>query len=1049
MKGHGRMVVRGFLLAGALFCWGPSQATLVRAEPSGAAFSQPPPTGSVQDLLRSVALHRVPEQEVARLQALAATDPPKVQDAAVLQAFYRKRGEAKRRLGRMDEAILDQRRAADEYANEDLPAQVDNLIDLGIYELQGGNSQQGLAALDRALSLLHPKIMGFAMTIHRLRVGAYARFGDLVAAENALQDAQKVMEVLRQWRRPRQPHLLPHWEASLETARASLLFQQGRWTQAEEAAAASVRHLDQAMAQYQLDTQDEADREKVQRRLNAMLQNRISRQLSLARIYMKQGRLVQAEWKCREALEQGLQVFSRGSGDAAEVLELLSEIMSEQGRSSEAVALAEEVVRTYESGGVARQAATYQRGRKMLALALVANRQYEQADAVLSQLQADDPAQAPVLYFNVGTDWAIALMQTGRAQQAIALLQTVLARAHAMQASESQIRQLQAFEAMAWHAAGHHVQAWQRYAQLMPDLLGQMRQDVAEVRMGLPNRQRERWRMLLEDQLALLAKMPRASQAASDEVAAQAFALAELARNSRVQEALQASAARSHVQDPQLMAMAREEQDLQQRIGALEASLMQWMAASPGEQAVQVRARLHAQIEQLKPQRQHLQQTLTQQFPQYKHLSAAPVPPTLAQLRQTLRADEVMVAWYFAEHQGFVWALSRQGPVHFQPLPLGRAALAHDVARLRQSLAPDASTVQDIPPFDLRLAHALHQAVLAPVQKALKGKRVLLAIPHAELGQVPLSLLVTKRPASRAGADGSRAYRRAAWLMNDWAIAQLPSATSLLTLRSMPAVSAERRAFAGFGDPLFSRAQLSMQEAPMSVRRGAVAAVHLRRVPLRRGVSQTELALLPRLPDTRLEVEQVGRVLGADPAQDFFLQQQASVSRVLGTDLSNRRVVLFATHGLVPGDLAGLHQPALALSAPEVTGEAAGDGLLTLTQVLDLKLHADWVVLSACNTASGEGVGEEAVSGLGRAFLYAGARALLVSSWPVDSDASRQLMVDLFAHQQRHPGVHKASHLQAAMRKMLKSGAARDARGRALYAHAHPLFWAPFVMLGD
>ena len=90
----------------------------------------------------------------------------------------------------------------------------------------------------------------------------------------------------------------------------------------------------------------------------------------------------------------------------------------------------------------------------------------------------------------------------------------------------------------------------------------------------------------------------------------------------------------------------------------------------------------------------------------------------------------------------------------------------------------------------------------------------------------------------------------------------------------------------------------------------------------------------------------------------------------------------------------------MALSSPEVTGDK-DDGLLTMDKVLTLKLDADWVVLSACNTASGEGAGAEAVSGLGRAFFFAGAKALLVSNWPVDSVASRTMMTDLFRNQQK------------------------------------------------
>jgi len=170
---------------------------------------------------------------------------------------------------------------------------------------------------------------------------------------------------------------------------------------------------------------------------------------------------------------------------------------------------------------------------------------------------------------------------------------------------------------------------------------------------------------------------------------------------------------------------------------------------------------------------------------------------------------------------------------------------------------------------------------------------------------------------------------------------------------------------------------------------------------------------------------------------------------VFEANLANRRVVMFATHGLVPGELDGLSQPALALSAPKVAG-SAGDGLLTQEEILSLKLNADWVVLSACNTAAGEGAGSEAVSGLGRAFFYAGARALLVSNWPVETEASRRLMTDLFRRQAGAHSLAKAEALQQAMASMIDGGGKVDAKtGKVVYSYAHPLFWAPFVLVGD
>src|SRR5450631_240508 len=115
-------------------------------------------------------------------------------------------------------------------------------------------------------------------------------------------------------------------------------------------------------------------------------------------------------------------------------------------------------------------------------------------------------------------------------------------------------------------------------------------------------------------------------------------------------------------------------------------------------------------------------------------------------------------------------------------------------------------------------------------------------------------------------------------------------------------------------------------------------------------------------------------------------------------DLSGFKVIAFATHGLVPGELDGLTQPALALSAPAVA-DSDGDGLLTMEEILWLKLDADWVVLLACNTGAGVVAGAEAASGLGRAFVYAGTRALLLTNWSVHSQSARELVTDLFSRQ--------------------------------------------------
>jgi CHAT domain-containing protein len=145
--------------------------------------------------------------------------------------------------------------------------------------------------------------------------------------------------------------------------------------------------------------------------------------------------------------------------------------------------------------------------------------------------------------------------------------------------------------------------------------------------------------------------------------------------------------------------------------------------------------------------------------------------------------------------------------------------------------------------------------------------------------------------------------------------------------------------------------------------------------------------------------------------------------------------VHFATHALVAGDLSGLAEPALVLTPPDVPTEA-DDGLLTAAEIATLKLNADWVVLSACNTAAGSAEGAEALSGLARAFFYAGARALLVSHWAVYSRAATELTTKTFAMMAATPNLGRAEAFRRAMLSLIEEG-------------KPPSYWAPFVVVGE
>ena len=151
---------------------------------------------------------------------------------------------------------------------------------------------------------------------------------------------------------------------------------------------------------------------------------------------------------------------------------------------------------------------------------------------------------------------------------------------------------------------------------------------------------------------------------------------------------------------------------------------------------------------------------------------------------------------------------------------------------------------------------------------------------------------------------------------------------------------------------------------------------------------------------------------------------------------------------MFPGELDGLNQPALALTTPALA-DSDGDGLLTMEEILSLKLDADWVVLSACNTGAGVVAGAEAASGLGRAFFYAGTRALLLTNWSVHSESARQLITDLFKRQADDPKLKRGEALRQAMMALMDGPGYVGAGGKTEFAYAHPLFWAPYTIIGD
>ena len=473
--------------------------------------------------------------------------------------------------------------------------------------------------------------------------------------------------------------------------------------------------------------------------------------------------------------------------------------------------------------------------------------------------------------------------------------------------------------------------------------------------------------------------------------------------------------------------LIREDQDLGNQSVALDKLLTEQFAKAPELRNKDTEANIRKRISDIATNRKEIAGTLATRFPDYIALTK---PPELSvtDIQELLAEDEALITFDFAV-KGYTWVVTRD-TADWTEMPTTAVALADEVKTLRASLAFGQTNAAKS--FDVDLAYKIYQQTLGPLEEKFAGKKRLSIYVNGALSSIPLQLLVTKDPTGKA-------YKDVDWLVKSAAITNLPSIYSLKASRRQLPPSAATKPMVAFADPVFAR--------DARAQAGTTQQVALRGMPSFYNGTQLDAAALarslPQLPGTRREVEAVGRSLGASQA-DLHLGLAATVRAVQEAKLYQYRVVYFATHALVAGDMAKFAsakaEPALALTFPEKPTED-DNGLLPASEVAQLKLDADWVVLSACNTAAGDQPGAEALSGLARAFIYAGARSLLVSHWEVNDTATSNLMRRVFEISRTKPTLSHGEALREAELRTLEAARNED--------EAHPRNWAPFVVVGE
>ena len=487
---------------------------------------------------------------------------------------------------------------------------------------------------------------------------------------------------------------------------------------------------------------------------------------------------------------------------------------------------------------------------------------------------------------------------------------------------------------------------------------------------------------------------------------AEMFEVAQMVRGGTTAQTLALATARLSSSSQEVAPLIRDLQDARRDRDIVNERLT-LAQADPNTLPPQMQA-LDAEWKAVNAKIADLERQVQAAAPRYNQILDAPVPAY--RLREALEQDEALAQFLVGPEGAVGFFIDAEGFEAYL-INLTEAQAKAKVAQLR---APFDASKFDA--YDTRGAHELFLSLFGSVRDRLANAGHLIVVPSGALLSLPPGVLVEDVPPT---ADTKPDYTQVMWLTRRHGLTLAPSVRSFLNLRTTATPSRAAQPFLGFGDFVPARdvdAVLAMRGLPEGCKKDVIT-----------------VAGAPALPNTAAELRSVANALGT--SERLVVGEAFSEQGVKTANLGDYRVVYFATHGLLPQELNCWNEPSLITSKPPSENN---DGLLTASEVVDLKLDANLVVLSACNTG-GPGVetGGESLSGLARAFFYAGARSMLVTHWRIPDAPTVQLMVSTF----EQLGTSDVTPAEALRRSQLRL----IANPRS----AHPLNWGAFTLVGD
>lgn len=523
---------------------------------------------------------------------------------------------------------------------------------------------------------------------------------------------------------------------------------------------------------------------------------------------------------------------------------------------------------------------------------------------------------------------------------------------------------------------------------------------------------------LMQPCLGIYATAATAAGVAGQSMLSEMFAASQLTRGSVTDQEIRRTAVRLAAggSDPRVSEAIRKQQDAEHALSDLLRDRDAIGSAPPDAASTAKAAELDKAIAAGRVALSDADGVVQAAAPNYQQLIQQAVRPE--DVFATLRPQEAFVAITLARSGGWTFVL-RDGKIAVGPVGGGTEEIAALVRKVRKSIEPGDD--DRVPTFDASAAFDLYSRTLGPVAAALEGANVMTVAPTGPLLSLPFEVLLT-------GPADTRNLASAPFLVRKFVVAHVPAAANFVKLRQT-AASRQPRPWLGFGD---FRPITEAQAAKTYSGDRCKESAHI-------------LASLPRLDGTEVELDIASRIFGSGQA-DKVVGPTFTVPKVKAMNQSGAlyqyRIIHFATHGLLPAELACQDEPAIITSVPDGAKDAFG-ALLTSSEISSLKLDADAVILSACNSGGPGGTtAGESLAGLARSFFYAGARSLIVTHWTVDDSTATRLVSRTLLNYEKNHGQGLATALRNAQTQYLD-----DAKVDA--ALKHPYYWAPFTLVGE